>query len=376
MTLFQSFAAKGLILSLLLACQPHQVNSPVMIIPAPAASPGAEILAPASGSLMVSTLAGTGVFGYVDGPGDLAQFYHPSSLVLTPENNLLVLDRFNYLIREIKPNGEVSTYWGSGERGNRDGDSQVGRFNAAISMIGMSNGDLIIADAQNHSIRKLTPAGVLSTLIGSGDIGFVDGDSSLAALNLPADLAADVDGNLYIADRNNHAIRKLDLQGKLTTLAGNGEAGFANGSGAEARFNHPSGIALSPDGFLYVSDTDNQRIRKLSLTGEVSDFVGSGQAGSLDAQGSQAEFRGPTGLTFDAVGLLYVVDRFNHRIRLVTPQGEVSTLSGIGKPELSNGKAEQAAFAYPFDILVAPDNSVYIADYGNHSIRKIAKSNQ
>lgn len=325
-----------------------------------------------------STLAGNGAYGFVDAEGEAARFYNPSSIALLPAGELVVMDRYNHRLRKIQDNGRVSTLWGSGERGNRDGDSSQGRLNQAIALYALPEGELIIADAQNHSLRKLSADGILSTLAGTGNETsrddenralIQDGPALKANFNWPADLAADAAGNLYIADRYNHAIRKLSPDGVVSTLAGNGEAGYAEGQGKKALFNEPMGIVLGPDQALYVSDSQNHVIRRVSLNGTVTTFAGSGEAGSRDDLAERAEFRTPAGLDFDKAGNLYVADRLNHRIRLIAKDKRVSTLGGNGKPALRNGRGEDSAFSYPFDVVMGPAGQLYVADYSNHAVR-------
>lgn len=357
----------GLLLVSLSACQNQGASGPNQMA-----------LAPLVPIWQASTLAGNGAYGFVDAEGEAARFYNPSSIALLPAGELVVMDRYNHRLRKIQANGRVSTFWGSGERGNRDGDSSQGRLNQAIALYALPQGDLIIADAQNHSLRKLSSDGVLSTLAGTGNETnrddenralIQDGPALKANFNWPADLAGDTAGNLYIADRYNHAIRKLSPDGVVSTLAGNGEAGYAEGQGKKALFNEPMGIVLGPDQALYVSDSQNNVIRRVSLNGIVTTFAGSGEAGSRDDQAERAEFRTPAGLDFDQAGNLYVADRLNHRIRLIAKDKWVTTLGGNGKPALRNGPGQDSAFSYPFDVVTGPAGQIYVADYSNHAVR-------
>lgn len=364
---FQLAACFGIPLFCLTACQSMGASSPV--------SPP---LASAVSGWNATTLAGNGAYGFVDAQGEAARFYNPSSIALLPTGDLLVMDRYNHRLRKIQANGVVSTFWGNGERGNLDGDSNQGRLNQAIALQTLTSGDVVIADAQNHSLRKLSPQGLLTTLAGTGSESprdaenqaqIKDGPALKADFNWPADLAADAAGNLYIADRHNHAIRKLSPDGMVSTLAGNGAAGYAEGTGKKAAFNEPMGIVLGPDQALYVSDSQNNVIRRVTLQGEVTTFAGSGQAGSRDDIAERAEFRTPAGLDFDKAGNLYVADRLNHRIRVIRKDKQVSSLGGNGKPAFQDGSGENSAFNYPFDVVMAPTGQLYVADYSNHAVR-------
>ncbi len=362
-----SIVCLGISLLGLSACQSNAASSPVQ-----------TPLALANPIWSATTLAGNGAYGFVDAQGEAARFYNPSSIALLPAGDLVVMDRYNHRLRKIQANGLVTTFWGKGERGNLDGDSNQGRLNQAIALHVLPSGDLVIADAQNHSLRKLSSQGVLSTLAGTGSESsrdqenqalIQDGPALKATFNWPADLVADAAGNVYIADRHNHAIRMLSPDGNVSTLAGNGAAGYAEGKGKNASFNEPMGIVLGPDQALYVSDSQNNVIRRVTLQGEVTTFAGSGLAGSRDDQADRAEFRTPSGLDFDKAGNLYVADRLNHRIRLISKDKKVSTLGGDGKPALRDGPGENSAFSYPFDVVMAPTGLLYVADYSNHAVR-------
>lgn len=314
----------------------------------------------------VSTVAGNGSFGLADGrPG---QFYHPSSVVVTPSGDALLLDRYNLRICRISASGETSTFWSSPSRGNAEGGPGVGLFNLPIALLLRSNGDVLIADAQNHTIRQLRD-GQLTTFAGSSQ-GFQDGPAAEAAFNWPGDLAEDAQGNIFVADRDNHAIRKISA-GQVTTLAGNGEADYVDGLGRAARFNQPVALTFGPDGNLYVSDAQNNVIRRLTPAGEVTTFAGSGQPGSREDARLRAEFRQPYGLAFGPDGSLFVADRFNHRIRRIATDGLVTSVAGTGQAGYADGSGNQAAFSYPYDLAFDAAGRLLVADYGNHALRRL-----
>lgn len=365
-----------LILFLLLpACAPGPNAQPQpSVSPSANASANASVTPPVQAIILaqsvdVSTLAGQGSYGYEDGLKPF--FYHPSSLVVNPAGEALVLDRQNHRIRKVLPNGLTSTFWGDGERGNRDGVSGTGRFNQPVSlMLAGADDELLIADAQNHTLRRLKN-GELTTFAGTGDTGFKDGMGTQAAFNWPSDLVRDTDGTLYVSDRFNHAIRKITPDGQVTTLAGNGVPGYDDSQGSAARFNEPMALIMGPDRYLYVSDAKNHIIRKVSLSGDVITFAGSGQPGSRDDNRLRAEFREPAGLLFAKDGSLYVTDRFNHRIRVISPAGQVTSLAGNGVAANKDGPGADASFSYPFDIAFDAQGNILVADHGTHAIRKI-----
>ena len=180
-------------------------------------------------------------------------------------------------------------------------------------------GNLFVADRQNHRIRKITPAGRVTTLAGSGEAAFADGQGTEASFNEPFGLDVDQQGHVYVAEFRNHRIRKIAPDGRVTTLAGSGKATFADGQGAAAAFNEPSGVAVDLRGHVYVADGGNHRIRMITPQGHVTTLAGSGKATFADGQGANASFNEPAGLAVDPQGHVYVADLFNHRIRKISP---------------------------------------------------------
>lgn len=362
-----SFLKLVSVLTLLSSCQAPLSSVPAPSLPQP---PQAEE------TWSLETLSGEGRFGYQEGNAESAKFYHPSSIIRMTDGSLVVLDRLNYRLRKVDPQtGETQLFWGSGERGNRDGNSEEGRFNDPFSLLLHSSGNILISDSQNHTLRQLTPEGLLTTLAGNNSEGFQDGLKTEAAFHWPADVVEDSDGTLYISDRFNHAIRKMTPDGQVTTLAGNGEAGYDDARGRAARFNQPMGLAIGPDGALYVADALNHVIRKVDRqSGEVTTYAGSGFEGSREDVRTRAEFRNPTSLAFDSKGHLLIVDRFNHRIREITEDENVQTLMGTGQAEyFAPGEHTSQGLSYPSDIVLDQEGNIYIVDYGNHAIRKIKR---
>ena len=217
----------------------------------------------------------------------------------------------------------VSTLAGSGsESGDRISDDRKWMPQGIVID---ATGNFYVTDTLNHRILKVTKKGEVSLLAG-GKEGFANGQGSAARFSWPAGIAMDATGNLYVADSSNHRIRKVTPEGEVSTLAG-GKKGFADGQGSAARFNGPSAIAIDAAGNLYVADGVNNRICKVTPKGEVSTLAG-GRRGFADGQGSAARFWGPSGIAVDAAGNLYVVDNNNYSIRKITPKGKVSTLAG------------------------------------------------
>lgn len=289
-----------------------------------------------------STLAGTMPQpGSADGSGAAAQFNGPKGIRSDASGNLYLADTLNHIVRRVTPDGVVSTLAGTaGAQGSTDGSGAAARFLYPHDVAVDASGNLYVADSFNNTIRKVTPAGVVSTLAGAaGQVGSADGSGAAARFNSPQGIAVDAAGNVYVADRWNYTIRKITPDGAVSTLAGTaGEFGSVNGIGSAARFGAPGDMTIDADGNLYLIDSGST-IRKITPTGTVSTLAGSsGQWGDADGNGPAARFRMPEGIGIDAAGNLYVADTGNHAIRRVTPGGEVSTVAGNGETqELAQG---------------------------------------
>ncbi len=219
-------------------------------------------------------------------------------------------------IFKITPEGVVSTLAGDGRHGFADGQTGLAKFNSPMGIAADTSGNIYVADFGNNRIRKITPAGAVSTLAGDGVRGFADGTDSSAHFYSPFGIAVDGQGNVYVADRDNNRIRKITSAGVVSTLAGDGVQGFADGAGSSACFNSPLGIAVDGQGNVYVADFGNNRIRKITSAGVVSTLAGDGTAGSTDGPGSSAKFYNPTGVAVDGQGNIYVAD-YAHGIRKI-----------------------------------------------------------
>jgi sugar lactone lactonase YvrE len=319
-------------------------------------------------TIIVSTLAGGGTAGFADGSGTTAQFNFPSRLATDAQGNIYVADVYNNRIRKITPAGIVSTLAGSSTAGFADGNGAAALFDHPYGVAVDPQGNIYVADTWNHRIRKITPAGVVSTVAGS-TAGSADGSGISAQFSYPAGLATDAQGNIYVADASNNRIRKISPAGVVSTLAGS-TGGFADGSGTAAQFQYPSGVATDAQGNIYVADASNNRIRKITAAGVVSTIAGNSVAGFADGNLSIARFYNPLGIATDTHGNIYVADAANNRIREISPAGVVSTLAGstVG---FADGSGSNAKFYTPAGIASDAKGNIYVADTYNHRIRLI-----
>jgi hypothetical protein len=327
---------------------------------------------------VVTTLAGSGGnSGSADGVGGNARFDHPTSVAVDGAGDVYVADTSNQLIRKISVStNTVTTLSGrAGTGGNADGAGTVARFFYPFGITVTSGGSIYVADTGNHTIRAVSAAGAVGTLAGAvGVAGAVDGTGTGASFAYPGGLAVDTAGNVYVADHNNHTVRKVTASGTVTTLAGAaGIPGSADGVGAAARFNGLTGVAVDVNGTVYVADAGSSTIRKISAGGVVTTFAGlAGVAGSSDGVGSAARFNAPQGIAVDGAGVVYVADTNNSTIRKITTDGTVTTLSGAaGQNGSGDGAVGSARFNGPYALTVDTFGNVYVADFSNGTIRKI-----
>ncbi|MBI4658526.1 MAG: immunoglobulin domain-containing protein [Verrucomicrobia bacterium] len=321
-----------------------------------------------------STFAGVaGQPGSADGIGTLARFDKPDGVAVDSGGNVYVADLFNHTIRMITSGGVVSTVAGlAGNPGSVDGPGSVARFRSPSGVAADGAGNVYVADGGNHTIRKITLGGAVSTLAGSAGVnGITDGPGIAARFDLPSDVSLDGAGNVFVADLNNNRIRKLTPDGVVSTLAGSVQ-GFSDGTGSEARFFLPGGVVVDSQGNVYVGDNANHTIRRITPVGVVGTLAGlEGVSGPVDGTGSATRFNSPWGLAVDTTGNLYVADLLNHTIRMITPRGEVSTVAGwAGEIGSADGTGNAARFNRPYGVAVDSIGNLYVADTGNNTIRK------
>ncbi len=280
----------------------------------------------------ISALAGqAGTAGSADGLGSAARFNQPSGLALLPSGTLIIADTANATLRSLSASDMVTTLAGSaGARGNTNGTGATASFSNPLGVAVDQAGNIFVADSMNATIRKITAGGAVTTFAGSpGANGSADGTGSAARFNLPTGLTVDASGNLFVADTNNNTIRKITPAGAVTTFAGlAGVSGSTDGTGANALFNRPSGLAIDGAGNLYLADTGNSTIRRITAVGVVTTLAGLPTiAGLEDGPGTAgALFNQPQALCLDATGNLYVADTGNAALRKIDPSGRVTTL--------------------------------------------------
>jgi sugar lactone lactonase YvrE len=326
---------------------------------------------------IVTTFAGAaGSSGDADGTGAAARFRVPSGLAADGSDNLFVGDDYNYTIRKITPAGVVTTFAGTaGLSGIADGTGAAARFKSPLGITVDRAGNVFVADRWNFTIRKITPAGVVTTFAGAASWpGSADGTGAAASFFYPTGVAVDGWGNLFVADNFNHTIRKITPAGVVTTFAGTaGSAGSADGTGAAARFLNPSGVAVDVSGNLFVTDTYNQTIRVITPAGVVTTLAGTvGSLGSADGTGAAAKFNYPRAAAVDGAGNVFVADTSNNTIRKITPAGVVTTFAGTaGAKGSADGTGAAANFGFPTAVAVDASDNVFVADSGNNTIRQI-----
>ena len=319
---------------------------------------------------VVSTVAGGNFPGYQNGSGGNAQFSNPRSVAADAAGNVYVADATNRRIRKMTPSGEVTTYAGDGQYQTKDGPALSASFKYPMGVAVDAAGNVYVADGDANRIRKIAVSGMVTTVAGSDTAGFADGPGARAKFHGPTGVAVDAAGMLYVADYGNNCIRRISTAGIVTRWCGSTIAGFADGAGAYAQFNGPVNVAVAPAGIVYVADFQNNRIRKISA-GVVTTLAGSGAAGFADGAGSTAKFNLPMGVATDATGNVYVTDDLNNRLRKVTSTGVVSTLAGQSASGFRDGYENNAQFDFPCGIVVDGSGNIYVADADNNRIRKI-----
>jgi sugar lactone lactonase YvrE len=305
--------------------------------------------------------------------------------VVDAAGNLFISDMSSASIRKVTPGGVISIIAGNGTQdfSGDGGPAASAQLSGSTGVAMDAAGNLFIADTWNFRIRKVTTAGIISTVAGNGTGGFSgDGGPAVSAqLYLPTGVAIDKAGNLFISDTVNHRIRKATPGGVINTIAGNGIHGFSGDSGpaASAQLSKPCGVAVDAEGNLFIADMDNHRIRKVTPGGVISTVAGNGLRG-FSGDGSpaaSAQLASPKSVAVDSAGNLFIADTDNNRVRKVTTTGIISTVVGIGTEGFSGdgSPASSAQLANPSGVAVDAAGNLFIADHGNFRVRKVILKN-
>lgn len=322
---------------------------------------------PVTKTIQVATFAG-GTQGFDDDQGTFAKFNKPSSIALDNLGNIYVADYGNHKIRKITPTGITTTLAGS-TAGFADGTGAAAKFNGPTGIALDASGNVYVADSENQKIRKISPTGIVTTIAGT-TYGFSNGIGTVAQFKFPTCIALDTSGTMYVGELDGYKIRKITPAGVVSTLAGS-IYGFEDGDATTAKFGGIFGVTIDAAGNLYVADYGNSKIRKVTPTGLVSTFAGNIQ-GFADGTGDSAKFNYPRGISIDASGAVYVADTDNHKIRKISSTGSVTTLAGstLG---FADGLGTVSQFSSPTALVVNASGNIFIADRDNNKIRKITQ---
>ena len=315
---------------------------------------------------VVTTFAGSGASGSANGTGTAASFFYPQGIAIDGSENIYVADQGNNEIRKITSKGVVTTVAGTLVSGSTNattiGASALFTGPTGIAVDGAGN--LYVADFGNNLVRKIVTAGAtagtVTTLAGSGKAGSANATGTAATFSGPAGVAVDGAGNVYVADFTNNLIRKITAAGVVTTLAGTGKAGNVNGTGTAASFSGPRSVAVDAAGNVYVADANNNEIRVITSAGVVTTLAGTGAAGNASGAAASSTFYYPTGVTVDATGNVYVADSNNNLVREIS-NGTVTSIAGSGYLSITS------PFNAPVSVGVDPvSGALFVAnDYGN-----------
>jgi hypothetical protein len=322
----------------------------------------------------VNTLGGlANISGFVDGNGTTARFARPRVLEIDASGDIIVLDQLNHAIRKISASGNVTTIAGNGTQGYMDGTGSSARFASPTGLAISSNGDYFVGETSNGTIRRVTPAGLVTTFAGTaGLFGTADGTGSAARFGAIRGMDFDSNGDLYVADVNNHNIRKITPGGVVTTFAGmSGVSGHQDGNVSSAKFNGPFDLVFDENDNLYVIEFFGATVRKITPSGVVSTITGNpGVVGYADGIGNNALFRSPSGLAY-ADGFLYATDQTNSVLRKISTSGVTTTISGNpGVFQVTDGTSG-AKYLNIYGVAVNSNGIIYVTDLLGHTVRKL-----
>ena len=328
----------------------------------------------------IATVAGTGTGGFAGdgGPATAAQINAPCALLLDGSGNLYIGDQLNYRVRKMAMGGNISTAVGTGTAGDSGATATAAAIRTPCGLALDSGGNLYFSDTANHEVKKVASGGGITTIAGNGTGGYSgDGNpATTATLNNPIGLALDAAGNVYVAEAGNHIIRKIATNGTISTFAGSGTGGYLGDGGPAsfAQLNNPTGLTIDAQGNFYVADSNNGVIRKITAGGGTITTVAGNGVNAYSGDGglaTKASLNHPKGIAVDAAGNLYIADTVDSRIRVVTPDGIINTVAGTGTPGSAGdgGPATLAQLKFPAALRVDSAGNVYVADTQNSEIR-------
>jgi uncharacterized repeat protein (TIGR01451 family) len=353
---------------------------------------GGGVVSKVSAAGIITTVAGNGSLGYSGdgGPATSAGLDRPSGVAVDASGNLYIADDFNERIRKVSTAGIITTVAGNGSYGY-SGDGGPATSAQLLNPQGVAvdaSGNLYIADTYDNRVRKVSAAGIITTVAGAGPYGYSGdgGPATSAQLYLPYAVAVDASGDVYIADSHNDRIRKVSAAGIITTAAGNGSCCYAGDGGpaTSAQLWSPSGVAVDTSGDLYIADAGNNRVRKISAAGVIRTVAGNGTCPNAGfavecysgdgGAATSAQFSDPSGVAVDASGDLYITDTYNNRVRRVSAAGTITTVAGNGSYGYSGdgGPATSAQLGFPSGVAVDAGGNLYIADAGSGRVRKVS----
>lgn len=318
---------------------------------------------------VVTTVAGSGNPGYADGTGTGAQFSNPGGMAIDAQGNIYISDTFNNRIRKMAPDGTVTTIAGNGTSGYVDGPAADAEFYAPAGLTIDAQGNIFVADYGNNVIREISTDGTVKTYAGNGFAAFVDGAAlKVAAFNGPAGVALDSKGNLFVADQNNNMIRKITPTGGVSLFAGALSGGYVNiqvdsASGALGGFSHPCALSFGPDGNLYIADRGNSAIRMITPGGNITTVAGGTSQTALVGL--------PAGLCLDAQGDVFITDESGRVIELTAAKNLYDLAGAASVNGFADGTGNLAQFNQPTGIVVNASGSIFVADYNNNRIRQV-----
>ncbi len=324
-----------------------------------------------SGDLIyrMATMGGVGTSGLLNGLAAEAKFNTPVGCFVNAKGEVLIADQQNHVIRKIDVSYNVTTIAGAGTAGNAVGAS--GQFNRPYDVVEDSKGNLFVADYANHQIRKVNASGEISIFVG-GTAGLVNGTGTAARVRNPFSLAIDANDNLYLSDHGNHVVRKITPDAVVTTVAGIGTKGKVNSTALLSSFDGPTGISIDRTGNIYVAEYYTNTIRKIGVDGNVTTVGGDGSKGFVDGDVLTSKFNQPYDVTVDQDGNLFVADYSNHRIRKINAAGTlVTTIAGTGVQGFSAGVALESTIRFPSGISAGKNGEIIFIDRNNHAVRRL-----